>query len=896
MSKVPHGVRRLLRLPRSRARLLREMDDEVGAHFAMRIDELRALGMSETDAQAEALRRFGDSDEYRAYVARRVARQARWGALAERLDEATQDVRFANRQFTRNAGLSVVAVLTLALGIGANTAIFSVVHRLLLDPLPFPNGDRIVLPMQDLGAAPQSTTGAAAVGVRPIDGALVDAWKERATSYDMIASAWDVTFGVRDDGTVEHVPNGGMTPNFLRTLGVQPALGRGFTDEEATAKNPGVTMISYGRWQRDFAGSPDAVGSTLEFEGTKYTIVGVTPRGLLVPYSSKPTPEIWMPAQLSNGSYVIATLRPGVSTDAATRELQAIAEAVHEKGRVHTGLRVMRPRDFLDSRTTRSVEVLFVAVGALLLIACANVANLLLARAWTRRREFAVRAALGAARGRLTRQVLTESVLLALVGGLLGVGVAWGTLRVIIALRPPTLTQLDGVRIEPAVLLWSLGVSIATGILFGCLPAIFAGARPSSDVLRNESRTGTAGVASRRVRSVLIVFEIAMSLVLLVGAGLLVRSFAELQHMRLGFEPRGLAQVTVITGPHNRGREALVRQAIIDRLRAIPGVTGVAIGTMPGQGFGGGGLESEPDATGHAVRAPIVGTNPISPDYFRVARIALVEGGLPDSLAAAPAGPALFSSTAGVVLNRALARRLWPNGNAIGSRVRPARDGPVPPGFPAEPWSTVVGIADDIQLPGMRGDFHMMNHYALLNSRFSNIPFLVRTSGSGEQLMGAVEKAVKADPTVLFYGSQSGEAYLRESLAPTQFAMALLTAFAILALVLAAVGLYGVIAYGVTQRTREIGVRVALGADPRAVTRLVVGGGMRLAAVGVAIGAVTAAATTRLLESMLYAVTPTDPVTFSLIALLVATIAILASYVPARRALRIDPTEALRAD
>jgi predicted permease len=867
--------------------MLRDMDDEMQTHVAMRIEYLRARGLSEADAEAEALRRFGDPNEFRDYAARRVARKARWLRATDWAEEWVQDVRFAQRQFAKAPAFTMIAVLTLALGIGANTAIFSVVRRLLLEPLPFPNGNRIVLPMQDDGRG----------GVRTIDGLLFEAWKDRARSVDMIASAWDVTFGVRDDGTVEHVPNGGLTPNFLETLGVQPALGRSFTPGEAESKAPSVVMISYGRWQRQFAGRSDAIGSTMEFEGRKYTIVGVTPRGLTIPYSSKPTPEIWLPAKLSGGCCVIATLRPGVSADVASRELQSIAQTVRDRGWTHSGLRAMRPQDFLDARATRSVEVLFVAVGALLLIACANVANLLLARAWTRRREFAVRTALGAGRGRLARQVLTESVLLALAGGALGVAVAWETLHIIIALRPPTLTQLDDVHIEPAVLLWSLGVSVATGILFGCLPAIFAGVRRASDVLRNETRTGSAGVASRRVRSGLIVLEIATSLVLLVGAGLLVRSFVELQHMRLGFEPHGLAQVTAITGPHNRGREAIVGRAIIDRLRVVPGVTDVVIGTMPGQGFGGRGLEAAPDVSGQSISTPTFGINFISPDYFRVARIGIVEGRLPDSVTATPSGPDPFAFSSEVVVNRALAGRLWPNGGAIGSRVRNKWDGPLPPGPKRiEPWSTIVGIVDDVRLPGVRGDFRVLHLYSLLPPRSTNIPFLVRTGGTGEGAMLAIERAVKADPTILFYGSQSGEAYLRDSLAPTRFAMALLTAFAIIALVLAAIGLYGVIAYGVTQRTREIGVRVALGADSRAVTTLVVGGGARLAVLGVAIGTAAAVAATRLLESMLYGVSPVDPLTFAVIALLVAVIAVLASYVPARRAVRIDPTEALRAD
>ncbi|MDQ3997962.1 MAG: FtsX-like permease family protein, partial [Gemmatimonadota bacterium] len=478
----------------------------------------------------------------------------------------------------------------------------------------------------------------------------------------------------------------------------------------------------------------------------------------------------------------------------------------------------------------------------------------------------------------------TESVSLALAGGLLGVGVAWLALRLIVALRPPALDHLAGVRLAPSVLLWSLGVSVTTGILFGCAPMLLAVTRAVGDVLRRETRGGSPGVASRRVGSALIVLEIAMSLVLLVGSGLLVRSFAALQRMPLGFEPRGLVYADVVLGPGHRGRISAVRDAIIARLRALPGVTGVAIGVMPGKGwFGAGGLEAETGREGHTTRVTELGTIYISPDYFRVAGIALVEGRLPDTTALR-AQP--FGLSPEVLINREFAHRVWPGGHAVGARVR---QGPA--------WSTIVGVVDDARVPEVRGDVAALQVYSLLPPRLPAVPLLVRTAMSGDAAAPMIKRAITSvDPTIYVRPTLSGDTYLRDGLAPTRFAMALLTAFAVVALVLAAVGLYGVIAYGVSQRTREIGVRVALGADPRAVAGLVVGSGLRLAAGGVLLGAAAAAGSTRVLASMLYAVSPADPVTFAVIALVVAAIALLASYVPARRASRIDPTEALRAD
>jgi len=566
------------------------------------------------------------------------------------------------------------------------------------------------------------------------------------------------------------------------------------------------------------------------------------------------------------------------------------------------------------------VEVLFVAVGVLLLIACANVANLLMSRAWTRRREFAVRTALGAGRARLARQVLTESVLLALAGGLLGVGVAWLTLRIIIALRPPSLENLAGVALESPILLWSAGISIVTGILFGSAPALFAGARSPGDVLRNETRSTSGGPAARRMRSTLIVLEIAMSLVLLVGAGLLVRSFVALQQIPLGFRPHGLVSVNVLsrmrrdwTLEHRVAR----RDALVERLRTMPGVTEASIGMMPGLGWHAmDGMETEPDASGTTRSISEFATIFINPNYFRVTGMSLIQGRVPDSLPqplAVDMGPAAAPPPPQeIVVNRALAQRLWPNGGAVGARLHEKRDpagGFGPPGVRLSPqFYTVVGVAEDVRLPGGRDAKWTMEIYQPIPKRIAQaVPVVLRTVlpereaiASVRRVVADYDRALRAETQLGFGGVvQSlavGDTYISESLAPTRFAMALLVAFSVIALILSGVGLYGVIAYSVTQRTREIGVRVALGADAASVRRLVVGGGLKLTTLGIVLGIAAAAASTRVLASLLYGVSPVDPVSFTAIALLVMGIALAASYVPARRAVRIDPTEALRAD
>jgi len=907
VSRIRPGVLRIFRLPlRTVDHARDDADAELDTFLQERIDDLVRRGLSPEAAREQALARLGGSSgDARSALRRSAERRERHKRFREVVDELKEDVRFAWRQGMKAPAFTVVAVLTLALSIGANTAIFSVVHRLLLAPLPYPNGDRIVMPMQDgdpplrLAAAP----------------ALVHEWRARTHTLSALAGASEFLFSVRPDGTVDTLPAAAITANFLPTLGVRPSVGRGFLSEEERADGQyAVALISHALWQRAYGGGTDVLGKTVTFEGRPLVIVGVTPPSLSIPLWRTPAPDLWLPATLEQastggsgaldpGPSVFALLGRGRSAESATAELQAIAaselDSVPREERVNGSapVRVMRAQDLLSARERRVVQVLFAAVGALLLIACANLANLLLARAWARQREFAVRGALGAGRARIARQVLTESVSVALTGGLLGVGVAWLALRVIVALRPPTLDQLADVRLDHAVLLWCLGLSIVTGVLFGSAPALFAGAQSAGDVLRRESRWGSHGRTSGRVRSGLIVLEIAVSLVLLLGSGLLVRSFSELQRIRLGFEPRGLVYTDVLLGGGPfRDRRIAMRDAIVERLRALPGVTGVAVGVMPSKGyFSMGGLDAETDSAGHTTRIPTLGTVFITPDYFRVARIALVDGRLPDSSVAWPGGGPLGMSPE-VLVNRELARRVWRRGRAIGARLREAPDG-FPAGRAPTRWSTVVGVVDDVRMPDVRGDRAALQVYSLIPPRLGDVPFLVRTSMSADAAAPLVKHAIaSAHPALFVRPTLSGDTYLRNGLAPTRFAMTLISAFAALALLLATIGLYSVIAYGVRQRTREIGVRVALGADPSAVLRLVIMGGVRLAGAGLVIGLGIALTAMRVIESMLYGVSSADPRTFGAGMLFVAAIALVASYVPARRALRIDPAESLRTE
>ncbi len=896
LSKLPRGVRRLLRLPPTRERLARDIDDEVRLHLELRADELRAQGLTDDEANAEALRRFGDRAEFQDYADRRAATNARRAGLRASFGALSQDVRFAFRQIGRTRAFTALAVLTLALGIGANAAIFSVVHRLLLDPLPYPDGNRIVM----FGAEQRAQ-------VRVLDVPALRAISARSRAVESVAAISVSGVAVQEDDGQDTV-YAVITPNYLKMLGVPPVLGRSFTAAEGRGEGEPVAMISYSRWQREFNGRANAIGATVEInyersggaERRRYTIVGVTPPSMGLPMTTasfnknlhSAMPGVWIPRALSKWDSedqprAFARLRPGVTAEQAATELQSIIDSSPELGQQRPVVKVMRAQDLLEPSQRRTIEVLFAAVGVLLLISCANVANLLMSRAWSRRRQFAVRAALGAGRRRLARQVLTESTLLALAGGLLGVGVASLTLRVIIALRPPALANLDGVRIESTVLLWSAAISIVTGILFGTLPALFAARGSVGDVLRSETRGGSGSASTRRIRSMLIVFEIALSLVLLVNAGLLVRSFIAMQQVPLGFEPRGMVSLDLIMNSH-MPRDLAVRAAwrnqIVERLRAVPGVTDAAIGMIPAQGYGSiATLSSDPDASGVVHSVPEYSVIFAGSNYFRVAGVRLSEGRVPDLLAAlAPSGP--NAPPTEVVINRGLARQLWPNGSALGAHMSE---------LSGRRKFVVVGIAEDVHAPGAQ----RLARSAVLYQAPRVASFIVRTATPSAELLPALRKAITSvEPTPFIQTTTLGETFVRDSLAPTRFAMALLVAFAAVALMLAVVGLYGVISYGVTQRTREIGVRVALGAEPSAVARLVLGSGLRLAAVGIVIGATGAVAATRALRGMLFGVSTGDPITFAATTAVVAAVALLAAYVPARRAVRIDPVEALRAD
>jgi putative ABC transport system permease protein len=853
-----------------------DLREELELHRDLRASEFERQGLSR-DAARTAARRAMGNETYMREEARSV-----W--LSVGLDGVLKDWSHAWRGLRRSPVFTVVVVLTLALGIGANTAIFSVMHHLILAPLPYPDGNRIVALQTATAGDPTVNFGVSAEQYL--------SWRARSRTLDEFAADRRGRFRIGNDTAGDTVSGAAITPSFLPMLRVHPVRGRGFTVDDASPGAAPVAMIGHKLWHLRYGGARDAVGKVIELNGIPRIIVGIMPIDMGVPMSDGMDADVWLPLNIDSadaGEEAFARLRPGVTSEMATRELQSIMSTLPEAARFKNLRAWARSAsDLVDAQKRRAIQVLFVAVAGLLLIACANVANLLLMRARTRQREFAVRQALGAGRLRLARQLLTESVTLAVLGGGLGLLSAWQGLRTIVALRPGKLSDLDGVHIDASVLLWTAGISLATGLLFGMGPALLSGGQSMSDGLRAGIRTAVGNRTARRLHSGLLVAEIALSLMFLVAAGLLVRSFIALERAPIGFDPDGLVAVSVRLAhePAPADRETIIR-ALVESLGSIPGVSQLASGPLPQTLVD---VRTGPFATeGPAGPQPLdvmfFATLFVESGYFHVAGVPIVQGRGFDATDPTRASREL-------VVNQTLAKRLWPDGRALGAKLR------IGQGARAE-WVTVVGVAGDLHLRGITGDIFNLQMYRPTNvaPRFMNTVVL-RTKTALSTLEPALRQAVdRAGVSATLTSVATAESMLNERVfAGPRFALVLFGVFAVIALVLSAVGLYGIIAYAVTQHTREIGIRIALGADSGVVARLILGDSVHLVIAGGCIGLLGAHAATRTLASFLYQTSPTDPVVFGGVALLITVVALIASLVPMRRALRIDPIDALRVE
>jgi predicted permease len=795
------------------------------------------------------------------------------------------DLRFALRSLRKSPAFVLITVLTLALGIGANTAVFSVVNSVLLRPLPYPQPDRLVLLWEAKDVARQGTN-----VVNP--GNYLE-WKDRARSFtDLAAFTWAGIIFTGD--APEMVEGRAVTPNFFSVLGVAPTRGRTFTPDEARPGGPRVIVISDGLWRRRFGADPGIVGRAVPIAGGTATVLGVMPPTMRpMPWGEE---EYWEPFRLDakdaarRGRYamVVGRLRPGVTQQQARRELTGIAgqlEQQYPDFDTGWGVNVVSLTEQVVGAARTMLLVLLGAVSLVLLIACANVANLAVGRALGRRREVAVRAALGASRWRLIRQRLLESIVLALVGGLAGILLAAWVVDLLVAAHPAALPRLGEIGVDVRVLGLTALVSLVVGVGFGLVGALGDRAGPAA-ALRAAMGRATAGRAALRVRGGLVVAQVALALMLLAGAGLLVRSIQKLSAIDPGFDPANLLTVS-LTLPAGTYAQPAQRTAffdrLLDRIRALPGVQRAgAVTFLP--------LMAQGAATSFTVvgratpapgQAPVAEIRAADPDYFRTMRIPLLRGRTPTA-ADGPHAPPV------IVINQTMARQYWPGEDPIGRRVQVSWTHP-------NVEEEIVGVVGDVRGASLDAPIRPRIYYPQAQEPSGSMWIVIRHTGSTGALTAALRGAVRdIDRNVPVEDVATMYAHLAQSMADRRYPMLLLTVFAALALLLAAVGLYGVLAYAVGQRTQEIGVRLALGARPAEVLGLVVTQGMRLVAVGIVLGLVGALLATRALRSLLYGVTPTDPVTLLVTGIGLVGVALLAMAVPARRAAKVDPMEALR--
>jgi predicted permease len=803
-----------------------------------------------------------------------------------------QDLRFGFRQLLGKPGFAVIATLSLALGIGANTAIFSLVDAVLLRPLPFHDPDRLVMVWEDAAKIgfPRNT---------PAPANYAD-WKAQNRVFeDMAAINWR-SFNLTDEGEPEKVEAQAVTANLFPLLGVKPDLGRVFNGEEDQPGRNNVAVISYGLWQRRFGGDPALIGKEILLNGQKHTVIGVAPAGFQ--FLSKEV-GLWVPAAFSpqelanRGSHyltVVARMKPGVTLKEARADVAAITQRIN---RDHTtwhgfelGSVVISLREQLAGDVRPALIVLSVAVGFVLLIACANIANLLLARGASRFREIAVRTALGAGRGRILRQLLTESVLLAVAGGLAGLLFAWSSFSFLKQIIPDNMALNTGVRIDARIFGFTLLLSLLTGIVFGLAPALQAAKIDLNEALKQSGGRTGIGVGHRRLRGALVVIEIALALVLLVGAGLLIRAFLRLRTLDIGVNPENALTLRTMLPRNKYGelpkRDAFYRQAL-ERVRALPGVVSAGYTTaMPLTWKGGTNsfvIEGRDQGPGQDAQS-----RQISTGYMETMGVKLRQGrffGDHDDAQSQPVA----------VINETMARQFWSGENALGKRFKL---GSVDS---QNPWVTVVGVVGDIKEMGLEAPTkaEMFFPYQQLPRMLWNMPrdLAVRTTGDPMSVVAAVRQAVwSVDRNQPVSNIRTMDEILSEEVAQRRIGMTLLAAFAALALALASLGIYGVLSYSVAQRTQEIGLRMALGAGRKDVLRMVVADGMRLAAAGVAIGLGASFALTWLMAGLLFGVSASDPLTLGGVTLLLITVALLACFIPARRAMRVDPMVALRCE
>jgi predicted permease len=799
------------------------------------------------------------------------------------------DLRYGLRLLRQAPAFTAIAICALALGIGANTAIFSTLDSVVLRPLPYRDPDRVVMVFEDSShiGFPHNT---------PAPANYFD-WKAQNHVFtDMAAVRYrgaNITSITPGDGNPEQLRGQAVTPNFFSVLGVNPLLGRTFSEEEDRA-GAQVVVISYGLWQRRYMGDPARINQSIMMNGTKYSIIGVMPRDFVFRDRER---DFWIPMQFTpadqamRGSHflsVVARLKPDATLDRARQEMTSIARRLEQQypdSNYRVGAVVVPMKEDLLGNSRLEILVLMCAAGCVLLIACANLASLLLARAVARKKEMAVRAALGAGRGRLVRQMVTEATMLALAGGALGLLFAQAGMTILARLVPGGLPATAKPALDPTLLLFTLALSLLTGLIFSVIPAIQAARASVNDALKQGGRSG-ADTRGRNTRDILVIVEVAAALVLLTGAGLMIQTMAKLRAIDIGFRSDHMLTMRTPLGPKYKEQAKIIDYVnrVLAQVDALPGVEGAAFAsTLPFQSIG--------NTRGYLIEGQTIDRN-YSPDalfrvgtsdYLRTLGVKVVEGRLFSAADTNSPNPVF-------IINETFARHYWPKESAVGHRISFRSD-------PTPVWATIVGVVADVHERGYELAMKpgIYTPITPLDDGWTPDYLVIRTKGDPTTLASAARFVIAGvDPDQPVSELRTMDEIVDLNVADRQQQMTLLGAFAALALILASIGLYGVLSYAVTQRSREIGLRMALGASASSVTRMIVARGLALTGIGLAIGLISAWAATRAMKNLLYGVAATDPLTFGAVAGLLGVIALIACWAPARRASRVDPIVVLR--
>jgi putative ABC transport system permease protein len=792
-----------------------------------------------------------------------------------------QDLRYGIRMMAKRPGFTLIAALTLALGIGANTAIFSAVNAVLLTPLPFPESHQLV----DLSET-FKPNGFGSVSVPNFED-----WKNQNTVFAGISPYSFTSFNLEGRDTPQRIPGINVGANYFDVLGVKPTLGRAFLPGEDVAGNERVVVISDDLWRSNFAANPGIVNQTIPLNGQQYTVVGVMPPELSSLYR---TVQMWSPLvfpekdRLNRDDHkyqVIGRMKSDVTLAQAREQMNTIAQRLEAQYKNGRGIRLMQIEELWVAGVRSPLIMMMVAVGFVLLIACTNVANLLLARATVRRREISIRVALGAGRGRLIQQFLAEGLLLSVTGAAMGVALAWWSMGVLGKIAFPFLPRSQEIGIDARVLLFTLAVSILTSIVFGLIPSLQAGKTDVQTTLKEGGNAASESMVGGWLRQFLVVVEVAAAVVLLIGAGLMIRSVFRIREVEPGLKPQNLltAKLTLPRDKYKDAESAIrFHQQVLERVSNLPGVESAGlVSHLPIQERGYNGNVSVEGKTYPPNESPLVEYRAVSSDYFQTAGIPLLRGRLFNKQEGDDKQPV-------VVINDAMAQQIWPGEDPIGKRVGD------------ETKATVIGVVADVKnygllqkpVPEMYAPYTLKSFWP--DMRW-NLRLLVRSTLDSSNIAAAVRREVQAvDPGQPIYAVQTMNLVIENTVRDKSLNTTLLSVFAGVSLLLAVIGVYGVMNYTVAQHTREIGIRMALGAQPAAILKLVVGRGLVLVSVGVWIGVLASFGLTRFIEHMLFGVTPTDPLTFVMIVVLLGLVALLACLIPAQRAMRVDPIVVLR--